>query len=64
MDGVGMSSRLYRFSWYVGLAWILLLAEDTGRRPEGLLAAYITMIPKEAVMRLPCSISLVLLMGP
>ena len=52
------------FSWYVGLAWILPLAEETGRWPEGLLDAYITMIPKEAVMRLPCRKSLVSLMGP
>ena len=33
-------------SWYVGLAWILRLVEDTGIWPDGLLDAYITMIPK------------------
>ena len=33
-------------SWYVGLAWILRLVEDTGVWPDGLLDAYITMIPK------------------
>ena len=35
--------KALRLSWYVGLAWILLLAEDTGRWPEALLDAYITM---------------------
>ena len=54
----------YLHATALGLAWILRLAEDTGRWLEGLLDAYITMIPKEAVMRLPCSISLVSLMGP
>ena len=33
-------------SWYVGLAWILRLVEDTGIWPDGLLDAYITMITK------------------
>ena len=33
-------------SWYVGLAWILRLVEDTGVWPDGLLDAYVTMIPK------------------
>ena len=33
-------------SWYVGLAWVLRLVEDTGVWPEGLLDAYIMMIPK------------------
>ena len=33
-------------SWYVCLAWVLRLVEDTGVWPDGLLDAYITMIPK------------------
>ena len=33
-------------SWYVGLAWVLGIVEDTGVWPDGLLDAYITMIPK------------------
>ena len=38
--------RYVRLTRRPGLAWVLSLVEDTGVWPDGLLAAYITMIPK------------------
>ena len=47
LDGWGWNElKALPLSWYVGLAWILRLVEDTGVWPDGLLDAYITMIPK------------------
>ena len=46
MVGVGRSLKSYLFSWYDGLARILSTVEDTGVWPDGLLDAYIAMIPK------------------
>ena len=47
LDGWGWDEiKALPLSWYVGLAWILRLVEDTGIWPDGLLDAYITMIPK------------------
>ena len=46
LDGWGWNElKALPLSWYVGLAWILRLFEDTGVWPDGLLDAYITMIP-------------------
>ena len=46
MAGVGGRSRFYLFSWYDELARILSKVEDVGVWPDGLLDAYIAMIPK------------------
>ena len=47
LDGWGWNElKALPLSWYVGLAWILRLVEDTGVWPDGLLDACITMIPK------------------
>ena len=48
LDGWGWNElKALPLSWFVGLAWVLRLVEDTGTWPEeGLLDAYITMIPK------------------
>ena len=47
LDGwSGNELKALPLSWYVGLAWVLRLVEDTGVWPEGLLDAYIMMIPK------------------
>ena len=47
LDGWGWNElKALPLSWYVGLAWILRLVEDTGVWPDGLLDAYITLIPK------------------
>ena len=47
LDGWGWTElKGLPLSWYVGLAWVLRLVEDTGECPEGLLDAYITILPK------------------
>ena len=46
MIGVGGSLKSFPVSWYDGLARILTKVEDTGVWPDGLLDAYIAMIPK------------------
>ena len=47
LDGWGWRElKVLLVSWYDGLARILSLVEDTGIWPDGLLDAYITMIPK------------------
>ena len=40
--------RALSLSWFVGLALVLRQSEATGRWPQGLLDAYIAMIPKAA----------------
>ena len=44
MAGLGMRLRL--LSWFVGLALVLRQIETAGQWPQGLLDAYIAMIPK------------------
>ena len=47
LDGWGWRElKVLLVSWYDGLARILSLVEDTGIWPDGLLDAYITMIPE------------------
>ena len=47
LDGWGWRElKVLPVSWYDELARILTLVEDTGVWPDGLLDAYITMIPK------------------
>ena len=47
LDGWGWRElKVLPVSWYDGLARILSTVEDTGVWPDGLLDAYITMIPK------------------
>ena len=47
LDGWGWRElRVLPGSWYDGLARILTKVEDTGVWPDGLLDAYIAMIPK------------------
>ena len=46
MAGAGGSSRFLPLSWFDELARILTKVEDLGVWPDGLLDAYITMIPK------------------
>ena len=47
LDGWGWRElKVLPVSWYDGLARILSKVEDTGVWPDGLLDAYITMIPK------------------
>ena len=46
MVGVGRNFKVLPVSWYDELARILTLVEDTGVWPDGLLDAYIAMIPK------------------
>ena len=42
LDGWGWNElKALPLSWYVGLAWILRLAEDTGVWPDGLLDAFL-----------------------
>ena len=45
-DGVGVSLRCYLLLGFDGLARILYKVEDLGVWPDGLLDAYIAMIPK------------------
>ena len=47
LDGWGWRElKVLPVSWYDDLARILILVEDTGIWPDGLLVAYIAMIPK------------------
>ena len=47
LDGWGWRElKVLPVSWYDGLARILTKVEDTGVWPDGLLDAYIAMIPK------------------
>ena len=47
LDGWALNElKALPLSWFVRLAWVLRLVEDTGLWPEGLLDAYITLIPK------------------
>ena len=47
LDGWGWRElKVLPVSWYDGLARILIAVEDTGVWPDGLLDAYIAMIPK------------------
>ena len=47
LDGWGWRElKVLHVSWYDGLARILTTVEDTGVWPDGLLDAYIAMIPK------------------
>ena len=47
LDGWGwMERKVLPVSWFDELARILSLVEDTGVWPDGLLDAYITLIPK------------------
>ena len=46
MVGVGRSLKPLPLPWFDGLARILRLVEDTGVWPDGLLDAYVAMIPK------------------
>ena len=47
LDGGGWRElQVLPVSWYDGLARILTKVEDTGVWPDGLLDAYIAMIPK------------------
>ena len=48
LDGWGWRElKVLPVSWYDGLARILTTVEDTGVWPDGLLDAYIAMIPKD-----------------
>ena len=44
--GLGMRLKLFSLSWFFGLASVLRQIEAAGRWPQGLLDAYIAMIPK------------------
>ena len=46
MVGPGMRLKLWPLPWFSGLAILLELVESTGTWPQGLLDAYIAMIPK------------------
>ena len=47
LDGWGWNElEAPPLSWFVCLAWILRLVEDAWRWPDGLLDAYVTLIPK------------------
>ena len=46
MVGLGMKLRLSSLPWFSGLAILLELVESTGTWPQGLLDAYIAIIPK------------------
>ena len=46
MVGLGMRLRLFPCLRFSGLAILLGLVESTGNWPQGLLDAYIAMIPK------------------
>ena len=46
MVGIGGELKALSVPWYDGLAAILRLTEETGVWPEGLLDAYMVMIPK------------------
>ena len=46
MVGLGMRSKLFLFLGFVGLASVLRQIEAAGQWPQGLLDAYIAMIPK------------------
>ena len=46
MVGVGGILKCCLFSWFDGLARILSCVEETGVWPDGLLDAYIAMIPQ------------------
>ena len=47
LDGWALNeSKALSLSWFVGLALVLWQIEAAGRWPQGLLDAYIAMIPK------------------